>query len=426
MGLDGLFDAEILKAEVMRTTLLSGFALLGFAVFNVLAFLGPDRMRENLTATFPIRGMQLFFLGAFLYEVLARTIFATAQKRGWRVPFFGRMMNGLIETSLPGIPIYLVSTSVGPLVGLNSPAVFTYAFFVLLSVLRLDPWLSIFTGLVAAVQYLALFVVLAPPQATEGILLGITAPPVYVARSVLFLLLGLAAAFVALQLRHRVVSAFQSMQERDQIVGVFGRHVSPEVADRLIAGGADRGEKRAVSVMFLDIRGFTAFSESRTPEQVFEFLNALFSYMIEVVHRHNGIINKFLGDGFMAVFGAPLDSVAHKRESVQAARQIVSELDRRIADGELPAVEIGIGIHSGEAMTGNVGSERRMEYTIIGDVVNLASRFEQLNKESGTRVLLSGEVYADLPQSERVGIELFGNVKVRGRQQDVAAYAMRR
>ena len=420
-----LFEAEILKAEVLRTSLLAALFLVALVAFNVVAAFEPQFVREQLGQEFPIREMRWFFLAAFLYEATARVVFGMAQARGWRLPPFGRFVNAFIETGLPGIPIYILSTHLDPVFGLNSPAPYAYPIFVLLSVLRLDARISVFTGVVAGVQYAALYFLLrgvAPAaESTERLMMS---APVYLIRSAMLVFLGLAAAFVASQLRTRILAAFESMHERDQIVGVFGRHVSPEVADRLIAGGADRGETRAVSVLFLDIRGFTSFSESRPPEEVFEFLNTLFAFMIEIVHAHNGIINKFLGDGFMAVFGAPLDSVSHKRESVAAARRIVMALDRKIEAGDFPSVAVGIGIHSGEAMTGNVGSDRRMEYTIIGDVVNLASRLEQMNKEAGTRVLLSGEVYEGLPEAERDGIVFHGKLSVRGREQDVDSFSL--
>ncbi|NCS93146.1 MAG: adenylate/guanylate cyclase domain-containing protein [Leptospira sp.] len=214
------------------------------------------------------------------------------------------------------------------------------------------------------------------------------------------------------------------MLERDQIIGVFGRHVSPEVANRLLRDSADSGEKRAVSVLFLDIRDFTRFSEKRTPEEVFQFLNRLFAVVIEIIHSNNGIINKFLGDGLMAVFGAPIDSDQHKLESVQTALTILSAIEDRIQSGELPPLKVGIGIHSGEAMTGNVGSETRMEYTIIGDVVNVASRLEKATKSVGTRLLVSSKVYEDLTEKVKQSLSHRGQLKVRGRDEALPVYGM--
>lgn len=216
----------------------------------------------------------------------------------------------------------------------------------------------------------------------------------------------------------------QSMIERDQIIGIFGRHVSPEVANRLLHAGGD-GEKRSVSILFLDIRGFTEFSEKRSPEEIFfEFLNRLFGFIIEIVHRNNGIINKFLGDGLMAVFGAPIDSEEHRRESVQAALDILGVVEGRMRSREIPAFKFGVGIHSGEAMTGNVGSETRMEYAIIGDVVNVASRLEKATKTVGARLLISGDVYAGVAEEARRNLVHKGRLKVRGRDQSLLVYGI--
>ena len=115
--------------------------------------------------------------------------------------------------------------------------------------------------------------------------------------------------------------------------------------------------------------------------------------MIEAVDRHNGIINKFLGDGFMAIFGAPLSDPSASSHAVEAAREILAEIDRRATAGAGGApLRVGIGLHVGVAVTGNIGSPRRKEFTVIGDIVNLAARIEQLNKEFGSRLLVSASV----------------------------------
>ena len=133
-----------------------------------------------------------------------------------------------------------------------------------------------------------------------------------------------------------------------------------------------REAMRKVCVMFLDIRNFTANARSKRPEQVVEFLNATFGFMIESIDRQGGFINKFLGDGFMAIFGAPLDDPAAAHHAVAAAQEILVEIDRRgLADDAWP-LRVGIGLHIGDAVTGNVGSPRRKEFTAIGDTVNFA------------------------------------------------------
>jgi adenylate cyclase len=152
-------------------------------------------------------------------------------------------------------------------------------------------------------------------------------------------------------------------------------------------------------------------------------LNTLFDPLSETVAEHHGIINKFLGDGFMAVFGAPLDDPGAERHALAAARQILADVERLTAAGKIPATTLGIGLHAGVAVTGTVGSTRRKEYTIVGDTVNLAARIEQLNKAHGTRLLASEDVIAALGAD--IGpCEPLPPVEIRGRDQPVRIYRL--
>lgn len=159
--------------------------------------------------------------------------------------------------------------------------------------------------------------------------------------------------------------------------------------DKLLEQGAGvLSEKRDVRVMFLDIRNFTTFAENKRPEEVVEYLVSLFVFMIEIVKRHRGIINNFLGEGFMAVFGAPFSDGRDCANAVEAAREILARVEQEVAHGNVLPTQIGIGLHAGEAVTGSIGSSLRKEYTVIGDVVNLAARIEKLNKQFGSQLLI--------------------------------------
>jgi adenylate cyclase len=184
------------------------------------------------------------------------------------------------------------------------------------------------------------------------------------------------------------------VQERERVVALFGQHVSPIVANRLLDHSTgEHSELRYVCVMVLDIRNFTAFSETRAPDEVVRHLNTLWTFMVRIINEHNGIVNRFLGDGFLAVFGAPLsDASADSANAVAAARQIMLELDGLISTGDVSPTRIGIALHAGPAIIGNVGSADRKEYTVIGDVVNVAFRIEALNKELGSTLLISESV----------------------------------
>jgi adenylate cyclase len=224
----------------------------------------------------------------------------------------------------------------------------------------------------------------------------------------------------------RLTGAMLEAQGREhEVLETFGRHVSPQVAKRLLESRIDsESELRNVSVLFLDIRGFTTRSETLSPEEVVELLNKLFSFMVDEIDRHHGIVNKFLGDGFMAIFGAPFSTGEDARNAVEAAVAICERLEAS-AEGEgLSPVRIGIGIHSGHAIAGNIGSSRRKEYTLIGDVVNVASRVESLNKNFNSTLLVTEALWSHL-QEPRPEARAHAAVEIRGRVERMTLYELR-
>ncbi len=168
-------------------------------------------------------------------------------------------------------------------------------------------------------------------------------------------------------------------QERQMLETAFGRYVSPLVLDQLRAHGGMghiAAERRVASVLFSDIRGFTAMSANLAPEAVIAILNAYMSSMIDCIARHDGYINKFVGDAIMVVWGAPLDQHDHALRAVQCAREMMRVLEDANARGGFAGhqLEMGIGVNTGELVAGNLGNARQVEYTVIGDTVNVASR----------------------------------------------------
>jgi adenylate cyclase len=314
-------------------------------------------------------------------------------------------------------------TVVGPVDALHLPPVFTYFVFILLSTLRLDFVLSAFTGLVAAVEYAALsLAAIVADGGREPVLAGV---PHHLGKASILLVSGIAAGIVGRQLRKGFVNTIRSMEERSHVVSLFGQHVSPAVVDRLLEAKAGvKSELRPVCVMFIDIRNFTAFSENKGPEEVVDYLNAVFERMIESINAHHGIVNKFLGDGCMAIFGAPLSEGNDCRNAIEAALEILRGMEEAVAAESLPPTKLGIALHAGEVVIGNVGSPLRKEYTVIGDVVNVASRVEALNKELGSQLLVTEEVWRAAAMGEEREALRATTLTVRGRKAPIQVYQL--
>jgi len=359
---------------------------------------------------------------AVIYELITRKIFDYYLRHNREPPALGRYLNAAIETSIPTIVIIAFMKTMDANVALTSGAVLTYYFFIILSALHLDFWLSAFTGGVAGVSYAGL-VIWCLDELRNGLTDVPERLPGYILRPIFLLLGGIVAGLVAKQIRAGVVRSMRAAEERRQIVQMFGQHVSPAVVDQLLANPADQhSQLREVCILVLDIRNFTGFSEAAAPDDTVALLNRLWGFSVDIVNRHQGIVNKFLGDGFMAVFGAPLSIGNSCQSALNAAREILAEVERASDAGEMPVIRVGIGIHAGEALVGNIGSLERREYTVIGDVVNVAFRIEQLNKEFGSKLLISEQVQQ--ATGAAAPTEAPASLQVRGRQTAVQVYKL--
>lgn len=214
--------------------------------------------------------------------------------------------------------------------------------------------------------------------------------------------------------------------EKRKVKRIFSRYVSPDVYAELLdnPNAADLGgSRRDMTVLFSDLRGFTTFSEGRSPEEVIEQLNEYFAAMVEVVFAHRGTVDKFVGDMIMALFGAPLEDPHHADNAVRCARTMQArlvELNSNWKQGGRPELASGIGINSGEMVAGNLGSEKIQSYTVIGDNVNLGARIESLCKEFDAEILISEYTVGQL--SSDSGSKELGEVTVKGKTQPVRIF----
>jgi len=223
---------------------------------------------------------------------------------------------------------------------------------------------------------------------------------------------------------------FVEGREKRQVKKLFSRYVPKDVYQQLLddpARAALGGRRRTMTVLFSDVRGFTAMSEKVAPEEVVSLLNEYFSRMVRILFEHRGTLDKFVGDMVMGLFGAPLDDEDHAEHAVQAALAMTRELDRLNTEWEAngrPRLDIGIGISTGDMVAGNIGSDTIMSYTVIGDTVNLGARLESLNKDYGSRIIISEATREAL--KGRYDIRPLGEVVVKGKSQPVAIYEVKR
>lgn len=204
----------------------------------------------------------------------------------------------------------------------------------------------------------------------------------------------------------------------------FSRYLSKDVMEQVIADAPSlKGERREISVLFSDLRGFTTLSEKMDPEAMAAHLNEYFDAMTTAIFAHRGTINDFIGDAVMALFGAPMhdrDHAFHAVQSAVAMDRALAALNVKWEAAGLPRLEMGIGVHTGQVFAGNIGGTDRIKYTVIGDVVNVGSRVEGLNKDLGTTILVTEETFGAV--GDRVKARDCGPQKVKGRVEKVRVY----
>lgn len=219
-----------------------------------------------------------------------------------------------------------------------------------------------------------------------------------------------------------VVSLDESRKTRDS----FGRYMCKEIREQIISNGTElEGEMKRATLVFSDLRNFTGLVEKNHPREVVKILNQYFTEMTLAVKAHKGLILQYVGDEVEAVFGAPVGFEDHPEMAVQAAlemRRRLGELNERLADQGIPALDHGIGIHSGAVLAGNIGSQERLSYALVGDTVNTASRIEGLSKVYGADIILSQTTHSLLTNTYET--EQLPPVRVKGKDQEIIVYKL--
>ena len=405
-------NAELLRSERKRTLIIISifsFAA-GYRILNVILFKQDEETRiiqsQSTVWLFPLLVI-LFELFSLIY--INRRI----KNAGQRIPPVVQYLNVAFEMCLPSLIMLGVAKQYPSYDVMKSPASYIYFIFIILSTMRLNFTLSFFCGFLATASYILIsyFMYHHFNSNDSG-------------KALIILLSGVAAGLVANQIKSSVNSTLKETEKRHRVEGLFSQQISGEIARKMLENdGKIESRKMNIAVMFIDIRNFTDFASSRSPEEVVQYQNAFFGIVICAVTAHKGIVHQFLGDGCMVTFGAPLAYDNPSEMAVKAAQDLLLRLDAAVMDKSIPLTRIGIGIHTGEAVTGNIGTADRQQYSVTGRVVIMASRIEQLNKKFQSRVLVSGEVVASIDKSS-VSAELYGPVCLKGFDQPVSIYKL--
>ncbi len=402
-------NREVMQTELIRVKALIATAAILLVVLWTVDVIDPHALDHIWRGRFRPNYLNRILVPFVLFELWVHRAISQRLKLDRDLSVIRRYVGALIETSLPTLALAAHIENMGPVQALGFVMPLAYFIFIILSTLRLDFWLSTFTGFVAAAELFGMAMFYHPETTTDP------APDIWYhgARSMIVLIAGILAGAVGLQLRRQFAASIQAATARDRVTNLFGQHVSPQVVERLMAEGMEEASDiHRVAVMFVDFRSFTEAARSRSPQQVVDRLDGAFAVLVEILDRHGGIVNKFLGDGFLALFGAPFEAPEAAQHAVAAAREMLAAMEGINAGSGWP-LRIGIGIHFGEVVAGNIGSPRRKEYTVIGDTVNFASRLEALNKEFGSQLLVSSAVRNALGADGGDAVSL-GEVAVRG------------
>jgi len=427
--LDEQITKEIIENERKRAFLLGIVALIFLIVFVAFFLL-------RKTDIFPLTDelIPLYITGGLLMVMIwrARLISGMLNQQGRLQKLFviKRKQNiiryGWLfwEISIPTFLLFVFSRYTTDPGIITSPIGWFYFIIIILSTLSLDFWMSLFCGAAAAFEYMIYILLVTRVWHWVNVSSGFLIPITYQSIVILLLISGAVAGFVAYQLRKRIYNTYITILERNRIINLFDQQVSKEIVDELVENFHQLSSKRKfVCVMFLDIRNFTPFAEHKEPEEIIAYQNQVFSFMIEIITKNHGIINQFLGDGYMATFGAPVSKGNDCANAVKAAIEIIETVNQKSERGEIPPTKIGIGLHAGDIVAGNVGTSIRKQYSISGNTVILASRIEDLTKNFSAQLLISKEVLDNI-QVPDLQPEFQGSVVLKGRENPVDIYKL--
>lgn len=316
---------------------------------------------------------------------------------------------------------------------MHGPVVFLYFFIIMLSGFFFDFRLSVLVSVIGALGFMGCYLLgqdLAQSIKIPDDILqtDIVRQEIFALKAIFIALFGPVVGSLSILSRQLISKVRDAEEDRSRIDRLFGQYVSEEVREKIKANrGEEIGEIKHVAILFADLRQFSNYSESQSPQAIVTHLNEYFDAMVEAIVLHGGVVDKFIGDAIMAVFGGVLDLENPCEAALQAAiamQEKLKELNKTWQAKDRQTLQAGIGLHYGEVLQGNLGSSRRKEFTVIGDAVNAASRLEGATRKLSRSIIVSRAIFDGLDIKTQTRLQSLGRLKVKGKQEELRVYGI--
>lgn len=407
-------NTEILKAEKRRLEVFIGVLIAAILLSAVLQFVHYGLLKQTFRNPYSFYLISVSGVFMILLFVGGRIWVTRVERSGSSLPKIYFWLTIIIEVSIPACWLVIAAYMERSSALLDSPIIFIYFLLIIVSSLHLDFYLSFSMGLMISVfmfGYTYWVNIRFPMDFNLPFI-------IYYVRSFMYLMAGFCAGFVARELKKRIVATYDHIKEKELIEGLFNQQVSREVVEAL-KEKRDFSARLNVTILFLDIRSFTERVQHLSPEEVNHFQNDFFSPIIEIVNKNEGIVSQIMGDGMMAIFGAPVTNAEHYLSGWNAVQQILDYMQQiRIRFPGHRSIDIGLGMHCGEVLVGNIGNDSRRQFSVSGTPVIIASRIEQLNKELDSTFLMSRSLFDRLKEQISY-FEEMGKIKIKGLDEEL-------
>ena len=411
-----LIQNERLRARILGIVML--WILLGFLINYIINFHFFDLFLIN--KKYWLLGVALMLLLVIRSFIIARFIPKIHRIRG-SISLRMQIINGFVDISIISLILITFANQLNPYNALISPVIELYIIVILLSILEMDFRVSAFVGAMASVQYIVVYLYFSMDHEPPEELPFLGEFMYYGGRGMIFLITGIVSGMIAQRIKKGVLRVLKHEDEKTRLEKLFGQQLSPDIANEVLNNTATKPISREACILFLDIKDFTPHTASLSPEQIIDYQNIVFPDTFDTIFKYKGIINQVMGDGFMATFGAPISSDEACENALKASLEIIELLQKKNKKNPNSPTYVRIGMHYGPIVTGNIGSETRKQYSVTGLPVIIASRLEQLNKETNTFILFSENVMAQL-KSNFPNIKPVGRHTIKGFSQPMLVY----